>query len=131
MTKKNIPAFQAAMSKLKLINQTAFIHMGNVENADTLVMLADFFMKMAEANWSIVSGVMDKKLVVIYRNAGFRRHAGKLAKSMFGENGSAGGHESAARAEIPIHLLDLKSRKQSEIEKLILKRIRQARLDLV
>lgn len=131
IAKKNIPDFKTAMEKLTFVDHIAFIHMGNVASADTLVMLADFFMKMAEATWSIVSGVLDKKLVVIYRNAGFRRNAGKLAKLMFGDTGSAGGHKSTARAEIPIRDLDLKSRKQAEIERFVLKRIKQARQDLV
>lgn len=131
IAKKNIPDFKAAMEKLEFVNQTAFIHMGNLASADTLVILADFFMKIAEANWSIVSGVIDKKLVVIYRNAGFRRNAGKLAHTMFGEIGSAGGHKSMARAEVPIQYLDLKSKKQAELEHYVLKRIKRARQDLI
>ncbi|MGD2099277.1 MAG: DHH family phosphoesterase [Desulfobacterales bacterium] len=131
LTKKNIPDFKAAMGRLTFVNQTAFVHMGKVDNSDTLVILADFFMKMAEATWSIVSGVLDKKLVIIYRNAGFRRNAGKLAKLMFGNTGSAGGHKSTARAEIEIQSLDLKSRKQADIEQYVLKRIKQVRQDLV
>lgn len=131
LTKKNIPDFKAAMERLTFVNQTAFVHMGKVDNSDTLVILADFFMKMAEATWSIVSGVSDNKLVVIYRNAGFRRNAGKLAKMMFGDTGSAGGHKSTARAEIAIRLLDLKSKKQADIEQYVLKRIKQVRKDLI
>jgi nanoRNase/pAp phosphatase (c-di-AMP/oligoRNAs hydrolase) len=131
ITKKNIPDFKAAMEKLTFVDQTAFIHMGKVDNTDTLVILADFFMKMAEATWSIVSGVLDKKLVVIYRNAGFRRNAGKLAKNMFGNAGNAGGHKSMARAEIPIEYLDLKSKKQNDFAQYALKRIKKARQDLI
>jgi nanoRNase/pAp phosphatase (c-di-AMP/oligoRNAs hydrolase) len=131
IAKKNIPDFKAAMENLTFVDHTAFIHMGKVDNADTLVMLADFFMKMAEATWSIVSGVIDKKLVVICRNAGFRRSAGKLAKHMFGDMGSAGGHKSMSRAEIPVQDLGLKSKKQADIKQVVLKRVRQARRDLV
>jgi nanoRNase/pAp phosphatase (c-di-AMP/oligoRNAs hydrolase) len=131
IAKKNIPDFKAALENLTFVHHTAFIHMGKVANADTLVMLADFFMKMAEATWSIVSGVLDKKLVVIYRNAGFRRNAGKLAKLMFGDTGSAGGHKSMARAEIPIRDLGLKSKKQADVAQYVLTRIKQARQDLI
>jgi nanoRNase/pAp phosphatase (c-di-AMP/oligoRNAs hydrolase) len=131
IAKKNIPDFKAAMEKLKFIDHTAFIHMGNVANADTLVMLADFFMKMAEATWSIVSGVIDKKLVIICRNAGFRHNAGKLAKRMFEDRGSAGGHKSMARAEIFIRDLNLETRKQAAVERYILTQIKQVRKDLV
>jgi nanoRNase/pAp phosphatase (c-di-AMP/oligoRNAs hydrolase) len=69
--------------------------------------------------------------VVIYRNAGFRRNAGKLAKLMFGDTGSAGGHKSMARAEIPLQDLDLKSKKQADVEQYVLTRIKQARRELI
>jgi len=52
-------------------------------------------------DWSVVSGLYDRKLVVIFRNDGLRRNAGTVAKEAFGSLGSAGGHKSAARAEIP------------------------------
>jgi nanoRNase/pAp phosphatase (c-di-AMP/oligoRNAs hydrolase) len=131
IAKKNISDFKVALDKLTFINQTAFVHMGKIDNADTLVILADFFMKMAEATWCIVSGVLDEKLVVVYRNAGFRRNAGKLASTMFGDAGSAGGHKSMARAEIPVQDLGLKSKKQAEFEQHMVKRIKQARQDLI
>lgn len=131
LTKRNIPGLKDAMGKFAHINQTAFVHLGNVDNAYTLVILANFFMKMAEATWSIVFGVLDMKLVVVYRNADFRRNAGKLAKMMIGNHGSAGGHKSTARAEIEINNLDLNSKKQADIERYVLKRIKQARQDLI
>jgi hypothetical protein len=82
--------------------------MNRVDNPDLLVLIADFFMKIAEIQWSIVSGVYQKKLVVILRNASFRGDAGKTARKIFRRwKGSAGGHQNAARAEIPLkNLLD-------------------------
>ncbi|MGD9288154.1 MAG: hypothetical protein PVG74_11125 [Desulfobacterales bacterium] len=77
--------------------------MNRVDNPDLLVLIADFFMKIAEIQWSIVSGVYQKKLVVILRNASFRGDAGKTARKIFRRwKGSAGGHQNAARAEIPL-----------------------------
>ena len=90
------------LEALTIIEQTAVVYMGRIKKADILVMLADFFLKLAEAAWCIVSGISDRKLIVIIRNAGFRRDAGKLAQRLFGAFGSAGGHRNAARAEIPI-----------------------------
>ncbi len=101
-SRKTLSRFKSAIERLVFYKGTAMIHLGEVDHPDTLVMVADFFLKLAEAHWTIVSGVYNKTLVVIFRNAGFRRDAGKLAKEMFGEVGSAGGHKSAARAEIPI-----------------------------
>jgi nanoRNase/pAp phosphatase (c-di-AMP/oligoRNAs hydrolase) len=82
-----------------------FAHLGPVVNPDVCVLIADFFMKISSVNWSIVSGLYDKKLVLVFRNDGLRKDAGKVAKQGFGQIGSAGGHKSMARAEIPFTYL--------------------------
>jgi nanoRNase/pAp phosphatase (c-di-AMP/oligoRNAs hydrolase) len=125
MTKKTLSSFKTAMENMSLIKHTAFIHMGNVANADTLVMVADFFMKMAEVTWSIVSGLENKKLIVILRNTGFRRDAGKLAQKMFGDFGSAGGHKNMARAEIPISQITPAPKKDSDYRQFVLDKIKK------
>lgn len=101
ITNETLAAFKTAFDKLRFVNRAAVVHLGKVDNADTLVIVADFLLKLAEANWSVVSGIQDDKLVVVLRHAGFRRNAGKLAQELFGAMGSAGGHQGAARAEIP------------------------------
>lgn len=126
MTKKNLPSFKLAIERLSFVKQTAVIHMGEVNDADTLVLMADFFMKLAEATCSIVSGILDQKLIVIFRNAGFRRNAGKLAQKMFGHVGSAGGHKSMARAEIPLERIEPNPNTATEIEQYVLNRLKQA-----
>ena len=107
------------------VKQTAVIHLGEVQDAATLVIVADFFMKMAEATCSIVSGILDQKLIVIFRNAGFRRDAGKLAKEMFGHIGSAGGHKSMARAEIPLERIKPNPKTAISIEQYVLNRLKR------
>jgi nanoRNase/pAp phosphatase (c-di-AMP/oligoRNAs hydrolase) len=103
MTQKTLDSYRLALDRLKIIRDVAFVHMGGIDNPDILVIIADFFMKFAEATWSIVSGVYDEKLIVILRNAGFRGDAGKTAVKLFGPfGGSAGGHKGAARAEVPL-----------------------------
>jgi len=131
MTKKTLSSFKTAMDNLRLVKNTAIIHMGKVDNADILVIVADFFMKMAEVTWSIVSGLHNQNLVVIFRNAGFRRDAGKLAQKMFGDVGSAGGHRSAARAEIPYQKIAADGQVAPDLEQFVLGRIKKRRQDLV
>ena len=108
MTRGMLPKYRQAMERLIFIGDIAFVHMERVENPDILVMIADFFMKIADIKWSIVSGVYQQTLVVILRNASFQGDAGKTARKIFrGWKGSAGGHRNAARAEIPLeNLLD-------------------------
>jgi nanoRNase/pAp phosphatase (c-di-AMP/oligoRNAs hydrolase) len=125
MTIKNLRYFKKAIDRLLFVKRTAVIHMGTVEDAATLVIIADFFMKMAEATGCIVSGTHDQKLIVIFRNAGFRRNAGKVAKEMFGDIGSAGGHKSMARAEIPLEQIRASVKKAKDLEQFVIKKFKR------
>jgi nanoRNase/pAp phosphatase (c-di-AMP/oligoRNAs hydrolase) len=126
ITQGTLSNLKTAIDSYTLVKQTVHVHMGQVSNADVLVIIADFFLKMAEATWSIISGVSDKKLIIVIRNAGFRRSAGSLAKQMFGDVGFAGGHRNAARVEIPIQNIQGKGNPAG----FILDRIRKRRKGL-
>jgi nanoRNase/pAp phosphatase (c-di-AMP/oligoRNAs hydrolase) len=103
MTRGMLSKYRLALERLVFIRDIAFVHMERVDNPDLLVLIADFFMKIAEIQWSIVSGVYKDNLIVILRNASFHGDAGKTARKIFGRwKGSAGGHRNAARAEIPL-----------------------------
>ncbi len=93
--------FKIALDNKRVRKGHMFAYLGPVVNPDICVIIADFFMKISSVNWSIVSGVYSKKLIIVFRNDGLRKHAGKVAKLSFGQIGSAGGHKSMARAEIP------------------------------
>jgi len=125
MTLKTLDIYRSAMKKLTIIDDTAIVGMGRIKEAAILVILADFFLKLAEASWTIVSGVMDQKLVVVFRNAGIRGNAGKLARQLFGEFGSAGGHRDAARAEIPLENIRARSKDGIDDHDFVLKRTRK------
>lgn len=93
--------FKRAIEQRSLRKGRIFVHLGPVSNPDVCVLIADFFMRIESVCWSVVAGHCNRKLVVIFRNDGLRRNAGTVAKEAFGSLGSAGGHKSAARAEIP------------------------------
>jgi nanoRNase/pAp phosphatase (c-di-AMP/oligoRNAs hydrolase) len=124
MTRKTLVHFRAALGNLVFLRDKAWIHMGKVNDPDILVILADFFLKLVESTWCIVSGVYGQKLIVIFRHAGFRLDAGKVAEKLFGAWGPAGGHQSAARAEIPIEALPLPAHEGSQLKEFILSRIK-------
>jgi nanoRNase/pAp phosphatase (c-di-AMP/oligoRNAs hydrolase) len=111
--------FEIALANKRIRKGRAFSHIGPVVNPDVCVLLADFFMKISSVDWSIVAGLYGNKLVLIIRNDGLRKDAGKVAKESFGELGSAGGHKSMARAEI--HLKTLKDEVNYENNKTLLK----------
>jgi len=97
--------FKVALDNKRIRKGRVFSHLGPVVNPDVCVFLADFFLKMSSIVWCIVSGIYGNKLILIFRNDGLRRDAGKVAKESFGAIGSAGGHASVARAEIPLEAL--------------------------
>jgi len=94
--------FKAAIQERRIRKGRLFVHLGPVPTPDILVLIADFFMRVENIHWTIVSGFHERKLIVILRNDGIRKDAGAVAKRSFGSMGSAGGHQSAARAEISV-----------------------------
>jgi nanoRNase/pAp phosphatase (c-di-AMP/oligoRNAs hydrolase) len=92
--------FKIALQNMRRRKGKVYVHLGNVVNPDVCVLIADFFMRVNTVTWSIVSGICEKKLIIIFRNDGIRKNAGKVAKEGFGMLGNAGGHKNMARAEI-------------------------------
>ena len=97
--------FKIALDGKRIRKGRAFVHLGAVVNPDVCVLLADFFIKISSVDWSIITGLYDQNLIVILRNDGLHNDAGKMAQKSFAAVGSAGGHKSSARAEIPLENL--------------------------
>ncbi|MGM0423387.1 MAG: DHH family phosphoesterase [Thermodesulfobacteriota bacterium] len=115
--------FSQAFRKMRLHGDGLTVFMGEVDSTDILVILADFFLRVHDISWDIVYGITDQKLVAVFRGDGVKGDMGKLASSLFGDLGSAGGHKSMARAEIP--LADLQEEHPQE---LLWKRLQKARI---
>lgn len=79
-----------------------YVFLGDVDNPDILVNVADFFMRVYEIRWAAVAGVYKNTVVVIFRGDGISRDVGAYASQVFSEIGSAGGHKAMARAEFPV-----------------------------
>ncbi|MFW5730010.1 MAG: DHH family phosphoesterase [Desulfonatronovibrionaceae bacterium] len=98
--------FSQVFRKLKLLGHGASVFMGKVESPDILVILADFFLRIHNISWDMVSGIHGDSLVVIFRGDGLRKDMGKMASQMFSDLGPAGGHKQMARAEISLERID-------------------------
>ena len=101
----NIPMlgyFQQALNRFRIRHTRLYAFLGPVATPDILVILADFFLRAGEVTWTIVGGIYRDTLVVIFRNDGLKKNAGRLASRAFGKLGSAGGHAASARAEVPL-----------------------------
>ncbi|WP_029898056.1 DHH family phosphoesterase [Desulfohalovibrio reitneri] len=94
--------FREALDKVEILDHGAFVYLGEVDNPDILVILADFFLHVHEINWTAVAGTCKDTLSVIFRGDGIKQHVGEMAKDLFSDVGSAGGHVGAARAEIDL-----------------------------
>jgi nanoRNase/pAp phosphatase (c-di-AMP/oligoRNAs hydrolase) len=109
--------FKRAIEERRVQKGRLYVHLGKVSHPDICVQIADFFMRVDSVKGSVVSGLHQNKLVVIFRNDGIRKDAGRNAKLSFGRWGSAGGHKNAARAEVPLDaiadLVDCKDRKKA------------------
>ena len=79
-----------------------YTYVGDVDNPDILVNIADFFMRVYEIRWAAVAGRYGDTIVIIFRGDGMARDVGSYASQVFGGLGSAGGHKAMARAEIPV-----------------------------
>lgn len=92
--------FSIALIKLRSYRNVLYSNMGAVPSVDVCAQIADFIIRVKEANWAVVSGVVDRKLVVVFRCDGLKKDAGRTAEAAFGTFGSAGGHRTMGRAEI-------------------------------
>jgi len=108
--------FKTGLTEMRRRKGRVFAYLGPVVNPDICVIIADFFMRIDSVNWSVVSGLYNKKLIIIFRNDGLHGDVGKVAKQCFDQLGSAGGHKSMARAEIPLpeleKIIDFKDNKK-------------------
>ena len=91
--------FSIALVRRRFVNGILFSHLGPVPFFDVCVQVADFFIRVENVTWALVSGVVGDSLVVVFRNDGLKKDAGYLARTAFGKIGSAGGHKSMGRAE--------------------------------
>ncbi len=94
--------FARACINMYSLGSGQYVFVGDVDNPDILVIIADLFMRVYEIRWVAVSGLHEGLVVIVFRGDGITRDVGRYASQQFGELGSAGGHRSMARAEFPV-----------------------------
>jgi nanoRNase/pAp phosphatase (c-di-AMP/oligoRNAs hydrolase) len=100
-----LKCYQKAIERMRVWKHRLHVHLGPVTSPDICVSIADFFMRVHDIAWTAVSGTYQGRLIIIVRNDGIRKNAGKLLSKGFGHLGLAGGHKAMARAEIPVENL--------------------------
>ena len=116
--------FHKAVERKHVVRDRLFAHLDEVPTADILVVIAEFFLKVHDISWSIISGILEGNLIIVVRSDG-SRDTGKIIRRAFGNLGCAGGHHAMARAEIPLANLNqvLERPTSAAIELLIRKRL--------
>jgi len=106
ITLDSLKYYRTALEQMRVWKQRIPVHLGSVTTPDVCVSIAEFFMTIHDIAWAVISGIYQKRLIIIVRNDGTRRDAGKLLSEVFGHLGNAGGHKAMARAEIPLENLE-------------------------
>jgi len=97
--------FDHAFHTLKHYRGRRVGFLGHVESPDVCVQVADFYLRLIGTNYVVVAGIVNDKLIIIFRGDGYRQDCGAIAQSACGLIGQGGGHRSAARIEIPLDIL--------------------------
>jgi len=98
--------YQIALNSMMIREGKIYVYLGAVSTPDICVSIADFFTRIHSVTWSIISGTCSNELTLVVRNDGMQKDAGIAINKAFGKYGSAGGHKSMARAQIPVKNLE-------------------------
>jgi nanoRNase/pAp phosphatase (c-di-AMP/oligoRNAs hydrolase) len=105
--------------------------LGPVESADVCVQVADFHLRIINVFHVIIAGIVKDRLIIVFRGDGYRQDCGSIAMKSFGNIGSAGGHRSAARVEIPLEALKTvleNDLSQESVDRFLVQRLRRKKI---
>jgi hypothetical protein len=98
---QDVSSFIKALKKQIVIDKILFVHLGRVTQEDIIPRLADFCLQIEGADWSVISGLFQKNLVISLRNVGYVKSAGDIVRRIFNDSIIAGGHRTMAKAVMP------------------------------
>jgi nanoRNase/pAp phosphatase (c-di-AMP/oligoRNAs hydrolase) len=120
--------FDYACQHKRRYRDRVIIFLGTVESPDACVQVADFFLRVINIFYVIIAGIVKERLVIIFRGDGYRQDCGAIARKSFGIFGTAGGHRSAARVEIPMDILKAlldNDLSQEAVDRFLVQRLRR------
>ncbi|MDR2366538.1 MAG: DHH family phosphoesterase [Deltaproteobacteria bacterium] len=126
--RKSFKYLLAGLNNAVFHNNFAAVCFEKLDHPDTLVIAADFMMQIEGVSRAFSCGIVDGKLVVVFRSLGIRSgNLGRLAQEAFGAYGSAGGHKNMARAEMPLPAVDPKgTMTTAQLFGFVIRRLREA-----
>jgi nanoRNase/pAp phosphatase (c-di-AMP/oligoRNAs hydrolase) len=125
LPREDLEAMGRALSHLQIDSGVAVIHLGEVNREDVIPQMAEFCLQIEGVDWSVVSGLVNNRVVISVRNVGYVKSAGDIMKKLYDDIGSAGGHRAMAKAVVP---LDRFKERFGEVSEKV---IREAMLPLI
>ena len=125
-----LKSFEHAYSHRRRYRDRITSFLGKVDSPDVCVQVADFYLRIVDIYYVVIAGIIKDRLIIVFRGDGYRQDCGSIAEKAFGKYGSAGGHKSAARVEIPLETLRevLQGEwSQESVEQFLVQRLRQKR----
>ncbi|HEV8724300.1 MAG TPA: DHH family phosphoesterase [Candidatus Binatia bacterium] len=102
LPREDLESLGRALSRLQIDNGLAVVHMGDVSREDVIPQMAEFCLQIEGVDWSVVSGLVNDRVVICVRNVGYVKSAGDIMKKLYDDIGSAGGHRAMAKAVVPL-----------------------------
>jgi len=79
-----------------------FAGLGTIPKEDLVPRLADFVLQIGESEFAVVWGIVNRDVTFSARSLTPYVNAGEVMRLVFGKMGSAGGHQSMARATVAV-----------------------------
>ena len=102
LPREDLEAMGRALGHLQVDNGVAVIHLGEINREDVIPQMAEFCLQIEGVEWSVVSGLVNNRVVISVRNVGYVKSAGEIMKRVYDDIGSAGGHRAMAKAVVPL-----------------------------
>ena len=112
--------FDRGLHEARIYGKAILCDLGSLANTDMVALMADFFLRFAEASLSFVIGTSDSSLIFSLRTKKINQNAGQMARRMVKGLGTAGGHERTGGGQIPIQ--DISPEKADKMRQSIQKR---------
>lgn len=122
--------FDVSFKNKRRYRDRVIVFLGAVDSADVCVQVADFYLRVINIFYVIIAGIVKERMVIIFRGDGYRQDCGAIARKSFGIFGTAGGHRSAARVEIPMDILKAvldNDLSQEAVDKFLVQHLRRKR----
>lgn len=110
MSIETLDVLGEAINNRQVIGSYLLSNVGTIRDRDTLPQAADYLLNLEGVFTTIVFGVSEERIFISGRSNDIRINLGEVLKRAFGE-GAAGGHNTAAAAQIPLGVFsDIKDR---------------------